>query len=609
MKKKWCWLLIALFLLFISYSSFLRIRAERKSRRVEVCISWDDAKKIVGEDGLTNPEENALRLRFFLERCKIMGVSSIVLKEETLGDLFDSSKVVFFTKQEIEKLRAIGLVSGEFLKPNFLLVKKDSALADRIRKSMDQKPIGFKKVGEDILIENPDRLWEEEIYRKVGFDPDQLEMLKTIGFHYVYLFEEEQKNPFWGEVRVDFNSPLVQSGWLIQTNSQSSSVFDVSLKNKIVETILKSNSNFILFENQPESAREVIEIASKMLEKAIRSHTILPEEMRNMSPEKIKSRWIRAVKERSCRFLYYRLNRDWNAEENLTFLRECLQELKSEGFILQKVSLSARSLTGEAGSEDIVFVTKPYKKLRLFLALLSAVAAPLIAVWFLKRKCEQVLFSIKGMIQIWAGAVLIAILTGLLINTLLPDTVFVNGLEVFRGVKIALFLPLMIVPFLLYRREQIGQFVRRKISIVDLGVVFFIFFMVYKMLERSGNVGAVPHSFELDIRFWLQNLLDVRPRFKEFLVGHPLMILGLSLYKKNSILAKVFIWCGIIGLISIVNSFCHLHTPLWISLFRTFNGFWMGGIFGAILVCLCFVLQKKLFLTFTSSRWGDGDFK
>jgi len=32
-----------------------------------------------------------------------------------------------------------------------------------------------------------------------------------------------------------------------------------------------------------------------------------------------------------------------------------------------------------------------------------------------------------------------------------------------------------------------------------------------------------------------------------------------------------------------VNSFCHLHTPLLMTVVRTFNGLWLGVVFGLIL--------------------------
>ncbi|MCJ7645350.1 DUF5693 family protein, partial [bacterium] len=51
----------------------------------------------------------------------------------------------------------------------------------------------------------------------------------------------------------------------------------------------------------------------------------------------------------------------------------------------------------------------------------------------------------------------------------------------------------------------------------------------------------------------------------------------------------------LIGQVSIINSFCHAHTPLVISLGRTINGIWLGIIVGVLLVAIVrrFCLKKS----------------
>jgi hypothetical protein len=41
---------------------------------------------------------------------------------------------------------------------------------------------------------------------------------------------------------------------------------------------------------------------------------------------------------------------------------------------------------------------------------------------------------------------------------------------------------------------------------------------------------------------------------------------------------------GAVGQASLVNTFCHLHTPLLISLVRTANGLWLGLAIGSLVV-------------------------
>src|SRR5205823_12796035 len=83
----------------------------------------------------------------------------------------------------------------------------------------------------------------------------------------------------------------------------------------------------------------------------------------------------------------------------------------------------------------------------------------------------------------------------------------------------------------------------------------------------------------------LRNMLDrylVRPRTKEFLIGHPALLaallLGATRAGRGVRLSLALI--GSIGQVSMVNSFCHLHTPLLMTVTRVFNGLWLGVLIG-----------------------------
>jgi hypothetical protein len=110
------------------------------------------------------------------------------------------------------------------------------------------------------------------------------------------------------------------------------------------------------------------------------------------------------------------------------------------------------------------------------------------------------------------------------------------------------------------------------------------------LVLRTGNEPGVGVSaVEMQFRTLLEQHL-VRPRTKEFLIGHPALILGLALAAMSVAGARLRAWAlplllvGAIGQVSIVNSFCHLHTPLTVSLWRTANGIWLGALLGMALV-------------------------
>ena len=56
---------------------------------------------------------------------------------------------------------------------------------------------------------------------------------------------------------------------------------------------------------------------------------------------------------------------------------------------------------------------------------------------------------------------------------------------------------------------------------------------------------------------------------------------------KNSLWARyreLFRLGAALGFSSVVNSFCHFHTPIAFILLREFNGLWLGLILGSVVV-------------------------
>ena len=107
------------------------------------------------------------------------------------------------------------------------------------------------------------------------------------------------------------------------------------------------------------------------------------------------------------------------------------------------------------------------------------------------------------------------------------------------------------------------------------------------MVFRSGNVAYTP-PFEEKIRVTLERLLVARPRTKEVFVGYPCLLL-LCYLVKNGMLKQYreVLRIGVAaGFSSVVNSFCHFHTPLTLILLREFNGLWTGLVVGLVVVGL-----------------------
>ena len=108
-------------------------------------------------------------------------------------------------------------------------------------------------------------------------------------------------------------------------------------------------------------------------------------------------------------------------------------------------------------------------------------------------------------------------------------------------------------------------------------------------LSRTGNSGQVS-SIEMIIRNWLETTVGVRPRFKEFMIGHPPLILGLFLalrYRASWMLIIV----GTLGQLTMISTFTHIHTPIMMSTLRTLLGLGLGIVFGLLLIAIWTVLE------------------
>jgi len=207
----------------------------------------------------------------------------------------------------------------------------------------------------------------------------------------------------------------------------------------------------------------------------------------------------------------------------------------------------------------------------------------------------------------------ITILSGLLIASLFSRLDFMLKVHQFRGVKVSFILPLVMGLLLVsgwseqslerggpnrFYLSKIREFLSRKVELSDLLIFSILAVAGIVLLLRSGNYSG-PFLWEIEhrLREVLEKILIVRPRIKEFLIGHPLMILGTYLYLRSKFRKgeelrlktenwRLFITLGLIGQVSIINSFCHAHTPLVISLARTVNGIWLGIIIGVLLVSI-----------------------
>jgi len=177
----------------------------------------------------------------------------------------------------------------------------------------------------------------------------------------------------------------------------------------------------------------------------------------------------------------------------------------------------------------------------------------------------------------------------------LSKTNFALGIDIFAGVKLATTVPILLVLlYLIYKEHQLDVkyytgVLQKQISYGALLVIIVLGAVLAVYVTRSGNSGSTS-ELELAFRQFLDNTLGVRPRTKEILIGYPVLLALLYYgYKERYIIFVIF---AIMGPISLVNTYAHIHTPILISLIRSGYGILIGAIIGLILIWLIKLVSK-----------------
>lgn len=206
---------------------------------------------------------------------------------------------------------------------------------------------------------------------------------------------------------------------------------------------------------------------------------------------------------------------------------------------------------------------------------------------------------IKEVLSGFFRIILITLSGALLIAALLSNNKFMLGIEQFSGIKISYLAPLFLVLAIMWLNVNKGKLMileNIKKPVLIEHVIIMMFFAVFLVIyiSRSGNFSFLPVlSIEEKIRIFLEKTLIARPRNKEFLIGYPALLLAMSM---NFLKVKEFkipvIIIGTIGPVTLINTFCHIHTPLLFSMLRTFNGVWLGLVLGLIIITIFYYLVK-----------------
>jgi hypothetical protein len=184
----------------------------------------------------------------------------------------------------------------------------------------------------------------------------------------------------------------------------------------------------------------------------------------------------------------------------------------------------------------------------------------------------------------------VALLGALVVVGVMSSPLAMEEIERFRGVRLVLALPPLIALALYLFDRRFGAGAQRARDVFLSPVLAYQLLagivtvaLGALMLVRSGNESDVsPTAFELTLRHALTHVLSVRPRFKEFLIGFPCMMLLPALLPLHRRAVGWLLALGIgVGIGDVIDTFSHLHTPIEVSVWRVVNGLIVGAIVGA----------------------------
>jgi len=260
-------------------------------------------------------------------------------------------------------------------------------------------------------------------------------------------------------------------------------------------------------------------------------------------------------------------------------------------FILGALAVVAINLTGLDWS--------------LYYALGSSILYPslatlLILLYLKKFKQQSAFIKMLVCLAIFLGVNALGMYTA---AATLADIRYIMNVLSYRGVQISLFVPLLVfaVNYLVVFTSEDGiipmaaKFLMKSPSylVLGLGAGGLLFALMH--ISRSGNDPIIAATqLELQFRGFLEGIFVARPRFREFAFGYPALAVMVYLYHKykHSLILFGLGFLVVLGSTSVINSFNHVFTSVYISMHRTFAGLVLGVFVAAGVLVGVVILEK-----------------
>ena len=205
----------------------------------------------------------------------------------------------------------------------------------------------------------------------------------------------------------------------------------------------------------------------------------------------------------------------------------------------------------------------------------------------------------------------------------LADTEYFLEFNIFRGIKLTFVLPIVLVAVAFLQRFDIfdgkmddcdGVMAQMK-KILDMPVkiktllgMLVVLAAGVVFVARSGHTSGMPVSgLELKFRAFLEQALYARPRTKELMIGHPaFMLAAMAFYRKwPTMVLFALVLVAAIGQGSMVETFAHMRTPVFMSFVRGIGGIVLGAGVGAVCMVLVEIWQALMARAANANQEGS----
>lgn len=643
-SRKWLWILVVVGIVAAMPVVYDRYKTETSANQVELVFDYRDLVDIAAYEAYPKDFINEQ-----LDRLKEAGVGSMALFESTLDEFQKSRRITLYSSKDIaNKSNQLIPVNENFTYIEFTNDENASKIAPVIEETFNRLEITIKpwiyNGHSGLVIETP---LENAVLKPMRSDPITFAMLRSKGFTIVprlgdslpynqeYMENLISDYEAAGVTRILFEGESVR-GYNDQGTMNSLDSF---------ATLLKEHGiGIAAIENLKKPQLGFSKLAYDLDYNVVRLYS-LSEGDANLNVEVIADRFALASKDRNIRMFYLNAAPSRNSSKamitnpmdnlikSLVEPGNAIEKMENNGFTMGQakafdvtdssyqrilklvvvlggvafisllVSYFVPILTipafilGMIGSAGL-FILKP----TLFeqgLALLVAISAPTIAMVLAVRKINELNVHNKDMklsrrlthaLVMFVKTSIISLCAIPFVVALLNNVTYELVLSQFRGVSLLHFGPIALTALyvVLYRggnlRQQLSRILRSKITIMGVVVAGIIGLLGMYYLSRTGNNGSVT-SLEMSFRTFMENTFGVRPRNKEFLMAHPIFVLGIfmSIKYRNAMYMMII---AVIGQLSMVDTFAHIHTPLTISLVRNLLGLGLGLIIGLIAIAV-----------------------